>query len=86
MKIQLSERDMMRILTAAVREIKAAQKNEQVAACPKKGIKHEQINTKKATEEVCPGSDSSDPDRYDRRCVTGQSLDRISHSDIRADQ
>lgn len=39
MKIQISEKDMMRILTAAVRVIKAGQEKGPAATDPQKGNK-----------------------------------------------
>lgn len=72
----LGEKDMMRILTAAVREIKAEQKREQAATCSEKGNLHEKNNTKKTTEEVSQRSFAGDRDRNDRSCAHGRALDR----------
>lgn len=76
----------MRILTAAVREIKAEQKREQAATCSEKGILHEKSNTKKATEEVSQRSFAGDRDRDDRSRAPGWTLDRIGDPDQRENQ
>ena len=86
MKIQINERDMMRILTAAVREIKAEQKREQAATCSEKGYLHEKSNTKKTTEEVGSRDFTGDSGWDDRSRTHGRALDRICDPDQRENQ
>ena len=84
--IQLNDRDMMRILTAAVREIKAEQKREQAATCSEKGNLHEKSNTKKTTEEVSQRSFAGDHCRDDWSHLYDKPLDRICDPDQRETQ
>ena len=76
---------------AALKEIERAMKNdlkkrEQAATCSEKGNLHEKSNTKKATEEVNPGSPAGDRGWDDRSRAHGRALDRIGDPDQRETQ
>lgn len=77
MKIQINEKDMMRILTSAVRQIKAEQKNEPDAAGSKKKgtVLHEKDNTQK-TQKEDSGCHQVHSDRSDWCSPLSQHVDR----------
>ena len=87
MKIQISEKDMLRILTSAVRQIKAEQKNEPDAAGSKKKgtVLHEKDNTQK-TQKEDSGRHQDHSDRSGRCSPHCQHVDRLSDPDIRTAQ
>ena len=82
-RIQLNDRDMMRILTAAVRSIKADKKG---AGCDRLGIErincHDKNNTQEKVKEVNSRGIDDCADRDDHDHLRGQHLDRVSDSDI----
>lgn len=83
MKIQINEKDMMRILTSAVRQIKAEQKNEPDAAGSKKKgtVLHEKDNTQK-TQKEDSGCHQVHSDRSGWCNPHGQHVDRKRDPDI----